>query len=138
MADVEKYESHQVVIRKPEALIYAILSDFKNFSPALEGKVEDWKVEGDSCSFKVKGITAGMKIVDRIPSNTIKIEGDHTSPMPFTFWIQLKQVSIDDTRMRLTLHTKLNMMMKMMLGSKIQQGLDQAVEGLAKALNSFR
>ena len=137
MADVEKYESHQVVIRKPEALIYAILSDFKNFSPALEGKVEDWKVEGDSCSFKVKGITAGMKIVDGIPSNTIKIEGDQTSPMPFTFWIQLKQVSVDDTRMRLTLHTKLNMMMKMMLGKKLQEGINKMADSIAESFNRF-
>lgn len=137
MADVEKYESHQVVIRKPEALIYAILSDFKNFSPALEGKVEDWKVEGDSCSFKVKGITAGMKIVDRIPSNTIKIEGDQSSPMPFTFWIQLKQVSVDDTRMRLTLHTKLNMMMKMMLGKKLQEGINKMADSIAESFNRF-
>ena len=137
MADVEKYESHQVVIRKPEALIYTILSDFNNFSPALEGKVDDWKVEGDSCSFKVKGITAGMKIVDRIPSNTIKIEGDHTSPMPFTFWIQLKQVSVDDTRMRLTLHTKLNMMMKMMLGKKLQEGINKMADSIAESFNRF-
>jgi carbon monoxide dehydrogenase subunit G len=137
MADVEKYESHQVVIRKPESLIYTVLSDFKNFSPALEGKVEDWKVEGDSCSFKVKGITAGMKIVDRIPSNTIKIEGDQSSPMPFTFWIQLKQVSVDDTRMRLTLHTKLNMMMKMMLGKKLQEGINKMADSIAESFNRF-
>ena len=137
MADVEKYESHQVVIRKPESLIYTVLSDFKNFSPALEGKVEDWKVEGDSCSFKVKGITAGMKIVDRIPSNTIKIEGDQSSPMPFTFWIQLKQVSIDDTRMRLTLHAKLNMMMKMMLGKKLQEGINKMADSIAESFNRF-
>ena len=137
MADVEKYESHQVVIRKPEALIYTVLSDFINFSPALEGKVEDWKVEGDSCSFKVKGITAGMKIVDRIPSNTIKIEGDQSSPMPFTFWIQLKQVSVDDTRMRLTLHAKLNMMMKMMLGKKLQEGINKMADSIAESFNRF-
>ncbi|MBO5874068.1 MAG: polyketide cyclase [Rikenellaceae bacterium] len=134
---MEKYESHQVVIRKPESLIYTVLSDFKNFSPALEGKVEDWKVEGDSCSFKVKGITAGMKIVDRIPSNTIKIEGDQSSPMPFTFWIQLKQVSVDDTRMRLTLHTKLNMMMKMMLGKKLQEGINKMADSIAESFNRF-
>jgi carbon monoxide dehydrogenase subunit G len=113
------------------------LSDFKNFSPALEGKVEDWKVEGDSCSFKVKGITAGMKIVDRIPSNTIKIEGDQSSPMPFTFWIQLKQVSVDDTRMRLTLHAKLNMMMKMMLGKKLQEGINKMADSIAESFNRF-
>jgi hypothetical protein len=38
----------------------------------------------------------------------------------------------------MVLHAELNMMMRMMIGSKLQDGLDQAVEGLAKALNSFR
>jgi hypothetical protein len=30
------------------------------------------------------------------------------------------------------------MMMRMMIGGKIQSGLDQAVEGLANALNQFK
>ena len=37
--------------------------------------------------------------------------------------------------MRLTLHAKLNMMMKMMVGSKLQKGLDDIAEKTAEAFN---
>ncbi len=37
--------------------------------------------------------------------------------------------------MRLVLHAKLNMVMKMMIGSKLQQGLDQMAEQMARAFN---
>ena len=40
--------------------------------------------------------------------------------MDFAFWLQLKEVAPYDTRMRLVLHIDLNMMMRMMIGSKIQ------------------
>ncbi|HBY16748.1 MAG TPA: polyketide cyclase, partial [Porphyromonadaceae bacterium] len=55
----------------------------------------------------------------------------------FAFWIQLHEVDADDTRIRLVLHADLNMMMRMMIGGKIKKGLDQAVDGLAEALNRF-
>ena len=57
-------------------------------------------------------------------------------PMDFAFWIQLHKVSDTDTRMRLGLHIELNMMMKMMIGGKLQGGLDQIAEGIAKAMNA--
>ena len=38
--------------------------------------------------------------------------------------------------MRLVLHIELNMMMKMMLGSKLQGAIDQIAEGIARAMNA--
>ena len=64
-----------------------------------------------------------------------KGDDDASAPLDFTFWIQLKQVGDYDTRMRLVLHAKLKMVMKMMIGSKLQQGLDQMAEQMAKAFN---
>ena len=49
--------------------------------------------------------------------------------------VRIVQVGDYDTRMRLVLHAKLNMVMKMMIGSKLQQGLDQMAEQMAKAFN---
>ena len=73
---------------------------------------------------------------EKVENKHIKVTGDGgTVPMDFAFWIQLHQVSEGDTRIRLVLHADLNMMMKMMLGKKLQAGLDQAVEGLAGAFN---
>ncbi len=64
----------------------------------------------------------------------IKIVGDEGGvPIDFAFWIQLQQVAENDTRMRLVLHVELNMMMKMMIGGKLQDALDQIAAGIARS-----
>ena len=81
----------------------------------------------------------GLRIAEKVENKHVKIVGDGGNvPIDFSFWIQLKEVAERDTRIRMVLHAELNMMMRMMIGSKIQTGLDQAVEGLATALNNFR
>ena len=57
-------------------------------------------------------------------------------PMDFAFWIQLHKVSDTDTRMRLVLHIELNMMMKMMIGGKLAQAVDQIADQIAEAFNN--
>ena len=44
--------------------------------------------------------------------------------------------SAADTRLRLVLRIDLNMMMKMMIGNKLQGALDQIAEGIARAMNA--
>ncbi len=99
------------------------------------GRVEDWQADADTCSFKVKGFTARLRIVEREPFSTVKIKGEDGSPFDFTFWIQLKEVAPDDTRMRLVLHAEMNMMVKMMIGKKLQEALDQIADAIAQGLN---
>jgi carbon monoxide dehydrogenase subunit G len=48
---------------------------------------------------------------------------------------QLQPAGPYDTRMRLVLHAELNMMMRMMIGGKLQKALDQIAEAMAKAMN---
>ena len=77
-----------------------------------------------------------MAIGDKVPGEYIKLAGDDGSPIDLTFWIQMKELAPDDTRIRLVRHAKLNMVMKMMVGSKLQQGVDQIAEQIARAFNS--
>lgn len=132
---MEEYVSKQVKINKPDQVIYTLLSDFNNFTPMLQGKVENWKVDGDTCHFKAKGFQISIRMIEKTPYSCIKLTGDDGSPFEFVFWIQLKGVAPDDTRMRLTLHAKLNMMMKMMVGKKLQKAMDQIADQLAMAFN---
>ena len=134
---LEKYESKQVQIRRPASQIYAMASRFDNFTPVLKDRVEEWQATEDTCSFKVKGFTASMRIIDREEPKLVKIVSGESTPMDFTFWFQLHEVDPTDTRMRMVLHVELNMMMRMMIGGKIQGGLDKAVEGLAMAFNQM-
>ncbi len=66
----------------------------------------------------------------------VKVTGEDGSPMDFTFWLQLVGVAPDDTRMRLVLHVKLNMMMKMMIGGKLASAMDQIADRIAEAFNN--
>ena len=136
---MEKYESKQQQINHPASLIFPIISRMDLMTPAIQDKVEEWKATEDTCSFKVKGFNVALKIVEKVENKHIKIMADDANgvPVDFTFWIQLHEVSDCDTRIRMVLHAELNMMMRMLIGSKIQGGLDKAVEGLATAFNQM-
>ena len=74
---------------------------------------------------------------ERIAAKQVKIVGDDGGvPVDFAFWIQLQEVAPDDTRIRLVLHIELNMMLKMMVGNKLQSALDKIAEGIAQAMNA--
>ena len=133
---MEKYESKQQQIFKSAAQIYPLISDFSLLTPAVADKVEEWEATPDTCSFKVKGFTVKLRMVEKVECKHVKITGDDGGvPIDFSFWVQLHEVSPADTRIRLVLHAELNMMMRMMLGSKLQKGLDQAVEAFAQTFN---
>ncbi len=143
---LEKYESKQQQIRKPAGVIYAALSDFNNFTPIVADKVEEWAVDGDECSFRVKGFGVTLRMTEKVPGQLIKIEASDSSPFGFTFWVQMKEIGRNadgdlpvapDTRIRLVLHAEMNMMIKMMVGKKIQPGLDQIAEQMAATFNAL-
>ncbi len=132
---MEKYESKQQQIRRPADQIWSVISNFNNFTPIVRDRVEEWQATEDDCSFRMKGLTVRLHMVDKVPGEYIKVSSDELSPMEFTFWVQLKQVGPYDTRMRLVLHAKLNMVMRMMIGGKLQSSLDSMAEQMAMAFN---
>jgi len=133
---MQEYISKQQQILRPAEQIYAAISRFDNLTPALADRVEEWQAEEERCSFKAKGFTVKLRMEERVEAKHVKIVGDEGGvPVDFAFWIQLHEVSAADTRLRIVLHAELNMMMKMMIGSKLQGAVDQIAEGIAKAMN---
>ena len=133
---MQEYISKQHQILRPAEQIYAVISRFDNLTPALADRVEEWQADEEHCSFKAKGFTVKLRMEERVAPKHVKIVGDEGGvPVDFAFWIQLHKVSDTDTRLRLVLHIELNMMMKMMIGSKLQGAIDQIAEGIARALN---
>ena len=132
---MNEYISKQQQILRPVEQVYALISRFDNLTPALHDKVEEWQATEENCSFKAKGFNVRLRMEERVELKHVKIVGDGGIPMDFAFWVQLHSVSANDTRLRLVLHAELNMMMKMMIGSKLQGALDQIAEGMARAFN---
>lgn len=132
-----KYTSQQVQINHDDELIFRTLSSFSNFNSVLKGKVDGWESDGDHCSFKASGIRIGLRFQELTPNSTIKMVGqDNGSPFPFAFWIQIKQIGPQDSRLRIVLDVELNMMVKMMIGGKLQEAVDKIAQQIAHAFNS--
>lgn len=134
---MQEYTSRQQQIRRSAQQIYTVVSRFDNLTPAVADKVEEWQATEDTCSFKAKGFTVKLRMAEKEEPKLIKIVGDDGGvPMDFAFWLQLKEVAPDDTRMRLVLHIELNMMMRMMVGSKLQEAVDKIAEAVAQSFNA--
>lgn len=139
---VSKYVSDIKVIEHNQEIVYDYLSNFENLSQYLNSgllekisnqvpqiKISDFESDRDSCRFNITGMgVAEIKIVNREPHKTIKVESSGSLPLNMTFWIQLLPNSESQTKMRLTLHADLSMMMRMMVGSKLEEGVNQLAE----------
>lgn len=132
-----KYESKITSAPCTAEQIYRVLSNMQNLERVRDmipkDKVQEMEIEPDRVRIKVDGLAQKITIaiVDRIENDTIKF-GAEGVPMDANFWIQLKQLSPVDTRIKLTVKADIPMMFKLMIGSKLQDGLNQAADMLAQ------
>ncbi len=110
-----KIESRIGEIKNSQEHVFTIISDFSNLQDMIPAdQVKDFTSDTDSCSFTVDKIGKfGMHIIERAPNNLVKVASDPTVPFKFNLWIQLKEVSEADTRVKVTLKAELNPLMKM-------------------------
>lgn len=131
------YESHIAKVAADATAIYAVISDLRNIERVRDlipkDKVQEMETDADFVRLKVDGLGQKVvfRIVDRIENDTVKF-GVENLPMDGNFWIQIKQVAPHDSRIKLTLKAELPMMIAMMAGKKIQEGIDQAADMMAK------
>lgn len=130
--------------------VYSFLSDFSRIGRLIDmarqfglgqneqldkisEKVEGARFTEDTCFIKLKDMgEMGVKIVEKEDPKMIKLGGDGTVPFDFNLWIQLLENGPYDTRLKLTFHGELNMMMKMLLKGKLEKGINQLCEGLTR------
>ncbi len=132
-----KYESKITSAPCSASQIYRVLSNLENLERVRQfipqDKVQEMEISADRVRMKVDGLAQKITIaiVDRIENDTVKF-GAEGIPMDANFWIQLKEVSPMDTRIKLTVKADIPFMFKMMVDKKLQQGLDQAADMLAQ------
>jgi hypothetical protein len=132
-----KYESKITSAPCSAQQIYRVLSNMQNLERVKDmipkDKIQEMEIQPDRVRMKVDGLAQmiTIAIVDRIENDTVKF-GAEGIPMDANFWIQMKEVSPTDTRLKLTIKADIPFMFKMMLDKKLQTGLDQAAEMLAQ------
>ena len=146
---LKKYESSVKTIPWSENAVFSVLSNFEvlNFffseenidkmksqlgDKASKFNIENFTADTDTCEFTVSPIgTIGLEIIERENPKLIKIK-NFKGPVSFTLWIQILPKGENECKMRLSLHAELNMMMQMMVGKKLDGGIDQFADGIAK------
>lgn len=134
------YESDIKTISSGEEVVFGLISDLNNLQllkddGRVQEKLKDLTFDADSCSFTVDMLgNIGFRIIDREPFKTVKMEVFNV-PMQMNFWIQLKQVADNDTKMKLTLKADFPTMIKMMVDSKLKEGINTIAGYLADGLN---
>lgn len=132
-----KYESKITSAPCSAAQIYKVLSNLQNLERVKDlipkDKIQEMDIEPDRVRLKVDGLAQKITIaiVDRIENDTVKF-GAEGIPMDANFWIQMKEVSPTDTRLKLTVKADIPFMFKMMVEKRLQTGLDQAADMLAQ------
>ena len=147
-----KYESKVKQIAAPVELVYAKLSNLENLRPFIEGaehnealraqieaagqdasvldKLKDVRLTPDSIAVPAPMVgDVSMRIIEREENKCVKFETEQ-SPISANMWIQVLP-SDSGTKMRLTLKADLNPMIKMMIGSKLEEGIDKFADMLA-------
>ena len=126
-----EYKSKRAVVSKAPYELYMTLVDMRNFVQMLpEDKKQGVEADYDSIHATVQGFNIGVKVCDRVPYSKIVYQDDGA---PFSFKLTLHFDPASDpykTDFQICLDADLNFMMKTLLGSKLQEGLDKIVDGL--------
>lgn len=130
-----RFESKIGMINAPAESIFKFFSNFNNFEGIIpKDKIQNWQAGEDWCRFQVEPVgQLGLKIVEKEPNKLIKISAMEGDSYQFLFWIQLKEIAIGDTRIKLTIQIDMNPMMKMMVSKQIQSFLDKMIDQLSNA-----
>ena len=117
--------------------IYSFSTNFHNFKELLPaGKVSGWEASEEKCSFNVDPLgRTGLMIMEKEPHKLVKILSDpEFSSYQFTIWIQLKQVTENDTKIKVTVEPEVNKMLLPM----IKGPLKKFVDGLVDKMETFQ
>ena len=135
-----QYESGIKQIPYSQQRVFEKLSDFRQLKqyedqlseiPADTVKVEDMHFEPDSVSCRISPLgSLDLHIVEREVPKCIKYEAT-TSPIPMIIWIQLLPTGEESCKLKLTLRTELNFLLKGVLQKPLKDGVEKLADTLA-------
>lgn len=134
--NMAEFESKEVTLNAEQMTVYEFLSDFRNFRPMLEGKVQDLEATADFCSFKAEGAgVVQLRYQTRTP-DLIAIEPAMQLPVSgeVSMYVDLKNRS---PKTLATIGVKLSIppMFRMMLSRPVKNVLEMMSSALEKHFN---
>ncbi|MBQ9642022.1 MAG: SRPBCC family protein [Bacteroidaceae bacterium] len=146
-----KYESSVKQINHPVESVYAKISNLNNLSiikerindPIIREQIPADKLEQVSDTINKMEFTAdtvscdagmigniAVEIVEREENKCVKYQST-SSPVSFTFWVQVLPTSDTTSKMKLTLDADLNFFMKQMFDKPLREGIEKMADMMA-------
>ncbi|MCI2107493.1 MAG: hypothetical protein LKJ95_02155 [Bacteroidales bacterium] len=122
---------HGIVSKQP-AELYMAFADLRNFLQFIpEGNRGDVTADYDSITATVQGFKIGIMIKERTPYSRIDFIDDG-APFQFSGSLHFDAAASDPykTDFYIEFSADLNLMMKMLLGKKLKEGMDKVVDAL--------
>ncbi len=115
--------------------IFRVLSDLSKLElvkdKVPQDKIKDFRFDTDSCTFSISPVgEVTFRIVEREPNKTVKFQSENL-PFDTFLWIQLVQKAEKDTKMKITIRSKINALMKGMVSKPLQEGIDKISDMIA-------
>ncbi len=130
-----KIESDTVQIENSAANIFNYLCNFNNFKQLMPEQVSNWQSSEEECTFTINGMaTIGMKIVEKTPTTSIRIQSNGKVPFDFTLFVLLTETGPSSCTGRLLFESELNPMLKMM----VQKPLSNFFNLLAQKMKDIK
>lgn len=138
---MEKYESKIKVVKASAETLYAALSDMNRIKDAVPAEAsslaKDAECSADECSFTLDKIgRLAISIAEKTPASLIKYAIKSAIPVNVFAFVQIKEAPQPDaqneSRIKVTLNADVPLMLKPLLGSKLQEAVDKIAEMIAK------
>ena len=129
-------ESDKVTVNQTSKELFDFLADFNNIGKLMPSQVEDWKSDGNTCSFTIKGMaTLGMAYESKTPNSEIVIKKEGKAPFDFKLICRIQELSPASTQLQLMFDADLNPMLKMMAEKPLTNFLNLLVHRYAEITN---
>lgn len=127
----------EVLIKRTPMVLFSMFNDMSRLVMSLPEQYRN-EVRADHDSIKVdhKGIHLGLVVDRREPFSLVALKDDGESFLPFYLSFHMIPVGMDSTLFHIELKMELNVMMKMMIGGKLQETVDSITDQIEKALNT--
>jgi len=124
------YESKHGVVAVPPEQLYMSFTDLRNLTQSIPPQYSS-SVEADFDTLRatIQGFTIAVRVAERRPYDLIRIE-DSEAPFHFCISAHFDPAEGGGTDFSIEADADLNFMMKALLGGKIKEAMDKAVDGL--------
>ncbi len=129
----------EVLLKRPPMTLFGMFDDLSRFTQNVPEK-PDVQISStkDSIMVTFKGIHLGVMVESREPFSRVVLKDDGQSFLPFRISFIMEPIGLDQTLFHIELEAELNFMMKMMIGSKLQETVDSITEQIENAINNGR